>query len=226
MIEDTSVLPKIIWRCPICHAEDSLKASASGIFTKKWTVACSACGARWEDVGSAVMTLTQGPAEFLGKKSLDEWSEMASGKMDLDTIDVAVPILLDDGEEPVRVAQVMLCKNRTRRQGGIVGASYPVGSLRLYAGQMVGNEVTELKVIDQGDLILTTSRLVFNGADKVVDMKLAKIVAVDVEEGLLEVGYASSTHRFHFPDQSPLKWQIFVSALARGARNGDSKSDA
>lgn len=75
-------------------------------------------------------------------------------------------------------------------------------------------QVTETVKADEGEFILTTQRLIFNGNSKPLDLPLRKLIAVDVEDGFLEVGHGQRTYRFHFPSESPMKWEAYVRAVA------------
>lgn len=43
------LIPLVIWRCPICHAEDSLTYSNGGMLVRRRTIRCTSCGAVWDN---------------------------------------------------------------------------------------------------------------------------------------------------------------------------------
>ena len=184
---DVKAFPQVIWRCPLCNTEDSLRLESEGLVFKKHWVVCTSCNAKWEDASkNGGMTLVRGPAEHLGFKDLDAWYNMVDWKIQLAPIMVSIPVLLKKDEAVLKLGRAEHYKSRTRRD----------------VDQIVNDDI--------GEFILTNKRLIFNGNKKPLNMDFKKIIAVDVENGFLEVGYGQKTHLFRFPSESMFKWKAYV----------------
>jgi hypothetical protein len=189
---DIKAVPQVLWKCPLCNTEEGLRIQSEGLVFKKHQVYCASCNAKWDDASkNGGMTLIKGPAEHLGFKSIDDWYKMVDWGIQLMPISVSLPVLMKKDETVFKVGRADYYKPRRRK----------------------GSEFIDHD--DIGEFILTNKRLVFNGNKKPFNMELKKIIAMDVENGFLEVGYGQKTHLFRFPSESMLKWKAYAMAAVQ-----------
>jgi len=215
---EVSAIPQVLWKCPICNIEEGLKVKTEGLVFKKHWIVCESCGAKWADPSkNDGMTLIQGPAEHLGFRDLNGWYNLANWQIQLAPIGVSVPIIIKKGEAVLKLGRADHFKSKTRRvrsTGSYSGVSFKVAKgVRFSTGGYSSGpaqSVEETVKDDEGEFILTNRRLIFNGNRKPVNMDLKKIIAIDVENGYMEVGYGQKTHLFRFPSESMFKWQAYT----------------
>lgn len=220
----------VIWRCPVCHGEESLRRlRVLGILSLP-AIRCSSCRALWICLLWEAMWLVRGPREHRGLRSLHEWADLASGPIQLwAETGVEVPVVLRPGEGVVKLGWAGLCEERVRKVSSgsrlYIGFSFRVArGLWLHAGERLpdaSRTVSERRLIDQGHLVLTNRRLVFTGSKKPANMDLSRIFTVKVDGGLLQVGCGSRTYHFFLHGESPWKWETYIrGVIQRVGRTG------
>ena len=217
-IEATYVVREL-WRCPICRSEETLSIESAG------RIACRSCGAIWDDLRRDGMTLVSGSAQHLGRKTLEDWAQLASGPFDIQAReDIPVPIILQKGEGVVRVGQATLYGERTRRVPGMrpyAGLSFRVTrGVRLSLGNLLATpdkRITEVVTLDSGEFILTSKRLVFNGGKRPITITYGRILSVEIEGPYLAVSHGQQRRLFGFGSESLGKWLTYVKGMAETA---------
>src|SRR5207248_4070640 len=105
---------------------------------------------------------------------------------------VDAPVVLKAGEKAHVCVPCRLARHRTRTRyvGGSQSVSVPIfRGVRYRVGGFAGQPVQQeyIAVVDTGQLVLTTSRVVFVGSAKLVEIPLAKVSHVGAYTDALEI---------------------------------------
>jgi hypothetical protein len=127
---------------------------------------------------------------------------------------IASPIVLKAGEAAYQASPCVLARwgTRTRYVGGSQGFSFPIGhtGIRYRVGSFSGHPIqtTLIKDVDTGQLVLTSSRLVFAGQMKTVSLTYAKLINIKLYTDALAVFHEGKENPDFFRLSAP-KWVLF-----------------
>jgi hypothetical protein len=127
---------------------------------------------------------------------------------------IASPIVLKAGEAAYQASPCVLARwgTRTRYVGGSQGFSFPIGhtGIRYRVGSFSGHPIqtTLIKDVDTGQLVLTSSRLVFAGQMKTVSLAYAKLINIKLYTDALAVFHEGKENPDFFRLSAP-KWVLF-----------------
>lgn len=220
------LIPEVLWRCPICGEEESLhvvRKKRAGLFSSKPAIVCKQCNAKWEEISKESMTLVEGSESYKGKRSMAEWGATIYAEeltLDLER-DVDTAVLLRDGEGVIRKGVVAVFP--VGRLGGTrsTGRRYRVftPSFRIPAR----SSLPKMQPVDQGELVLTNQRIVFDGNRRILDMDLSQLLSVEVRNRFLELGYGDHKYAFHLGNESPFKWKTYIEAAFQAVQEQKRK---
>lgn len=219
-------LTHLFWACPACGVEAPLVVQQPFFGTP--TLACRVCRVAWTFDGTArtlacldPATRQPGPAETLD--ALLAKLPPACGWRPLP----APRLMLLPGE--TCFVQVGRARMLDPRQAG--GQGPPVGRVALVPGiyervavDPYGPNPASLRPIAHGPFFVTDRRAIFLGDRKHVELPLARLEGVEVDEGFLLLHRTARTDTFGFEGESAVK--IRAAILAIMARAEAEATDA
>jgi hypothetical protein len=207
-------MAQLLWRCPICHAEDALLHRRP-----RWRasrLACRACGTVWSirrlpghDFRLAVLA---GPSEALGvDMALCQWYDTMKKDFRPEARTIAGLDLLPGEEAYLAADQVTLLPHRPNPlfdgwQEQEAPAAKPVGKTQLADWMSIG----------VGRLILTNQRAHWQGADRQLDFYWPRVASVHLWSiNALGLHYGTARYRFTLDGEVGAKWLTYAGTLAR-----------
>jgi len=148
----------------------------------------------WQEYGNQTLTLREWENIANGGMSdekqrrvdMERWmNELKNGRVSVKFIGITSPILLKKGEDlKATIPHVSLKEPRSVRvsSGGYGGPSFRIAKgfyfrVGSFGSRSVSHE--EIKIIDEGTLILTNKRIVFIGQKRTLNIKLDKIISIE-----------------------------------------------
>jgi hypothetical protein len=204
------IVEKLEKTCPDCGSHIVLKTKKGFLTSKKW-LTCPDCRKTW--------------------KSLDEYNNDVKMKKEAEELEMIektgqLPTLVLIGsdlvlrkkeelhlhEEPVRLLEERVRTYSFKTQS--VGVSFKLAkgvrvSPRLGGGTIKQKE-SVIEPVDEGELYLTSKRLIFVGTKKTVNINLNKIFAVECFSDAIKIGREGKQKAEYFTVQNPAKWELFI----------------
>lgn len=94
------------------------------------------------------------------------------------------------------------------------------GAMRITRGVYIGGTLPKIvdviTKVDEGSLVLTNKRIVFNGVHHTKSIDLEKILSVDAYSDGIAVGVEGKEKESIFSVRNPLKWRIWIYYLKTG----------
>lgn len=211
-------LAQLLWRCPVCGTLDAVHPEGGR------AVRCAACGTRWElrrVPGSDFrLRVVEGPPALVDlEMALTAWYDRAREHLDLAPVPVeGVP--LEPGERVYLWAD------------GITLAPAPPNPL---IDRWDGREPPDAMppsrpdfgrwvTIDQGRLLLTERRLLWQGERGELDFRIDAIRGVSLWlVNTLGVIYGAVPYRFSLGSENGLKWLAHVGSIAQEAAEREGR---
>ena len=224
--EKYKVSQLIFEKCPVCKKGQVSQYQPIGFFSflKSSLIACDRCGAAFmkQEVRDGEDTLTldlssSSQSNPYNKKTL-KLSEWKRAKSDIDQIIEAnslpakeidgLHIVLKPGEITHWIAPTKYVQEK-------MISRYSGGTKSLLGGAIRFSDRTreshgELRVLDEGDLILTNQRLIFSGKMKSVEFNLSKILGVKEYSDGVEISASNRQKTQIFILEDPQTWAAFI----------------
>ena len=206
----------ILKQCPVCKkGQVNLKF---GWFSKLPKISCNSCYVKFSDWGMSDGELVIRPENSNQKNQPLKISEWQSGRSELDTYKDKLPvieslnlkIILKPNEVIHHYSEALLKEERAVRHSS--GTRFRVMK-GVWVGGGQSHSIGELTNIDNGLLILTNQRLIFNGILRNSEHKLDKINIVDeVNLSLFRGGRFVNGQALEIAVSNRQKAQVFVVA--------------
>jgi len=146
-------------------------------------------------------------------------NDLENGKVTLAT-PITTTIVLKKQEIPIfKVNDVILSEPRAVRttSGGYSGASVKISKgVTLHAGSTEHKSEShdEIKIIDNGELLVTNKRLIFLGTKRTTNIDLNKIIAITEEEDIITIQRSNKQKPEYFSNiQSTQKFKVGTNEL-------------
>lgn len=205
----------LLWRCPICHSEDSV-IHLRPLFRQQ-TVLCQVCGTHWlvrRATGRDFrLRVTNGPRELVGlDMALSAWYDQV--KCDLTPEPRSSSDLeLAQGEQELLLAASVSLDCRALASSGEntrVISSQPDSSPPGVA------ELADWEARGEGRLVLTTERLIWQGANSRVDIwwREVSLITLWLWDSLTAV-CRTTAYRFELRHENGLKWLAYCRVQAQ-----------
>lgn len=218
-----SWLARLLWACPSCGVETPLAVQQP--FFGAPGLVCRSCGAFWRvaDEGRLLTRVEQGLKREALSLPLEEWLAMLPPPLSGHPLP-ATRLLLQPGERClVQVARARLLAPRQSVQG-----QHPAGRVEIVPGvyervavDPLGPNPAILATLARGAFFATDRRLVFMGDRKQVEVPLARLNGVEVDEGFLLLHRPARTDTFGFADDSAVRVRAAILALQATALTSD-----
>jgi hypothetical protein len=223
MGKDVEVLETVFKKCPVCKKGSVQFIQKKILFVfKKQDLLCNACNAqfKWEGKNDGEDTYSLDLSKSNGNNKYDgeilkrhEWEKGISDfdyfvqSNTLPKSTVTGGIILQNGEVCHWTSNSKLFEERAVRQtyGGAVRVMRGV-----YIGGSQGESQGALRKIDNGILVLTNKRLIFNGDFRNSEYKLDKIVSVEEWKDAIEIGASNRQKVQIFTTDEPHKGATFI----------------
>ena len=225
-------------KCPICKKGKVEKLVPKGFFSfaKSTQIICDKCLAKfsedeeYQEEPTYILDLSESDEKNKYEGETLKKSEWEKGISDLDLCIktnnlpkanvVGLKIILKPGEQAHWYSSSKLMEERAiRRSHG--------GAVRVMKGVYVGGSQSEshgeLRTIDNGGLLLTNQRLIFNGGFKNIEYPLSKIVSVEEHKDSIEIGSTNRQKVQLYVVQEPHKWATFVKMAVQIAHSNGKK---
>ena len=221
-------------KCPICKkgcVKQYKQKKFFGLAFATW-IACNECNAQFtggmskDEQRVFTLDLSNSDLESPYDGQTLKTSEWERGLSDVDycakrnmlpTAQIKdLKIIVQSDEKPHWYSIAKLLEERAVRRS--VG-----GAVRIIKGVYVGGSQSEshgqLKEIDEGYLLLTNKRLIFNGNMRNVEYQLNKIVVVDETECGIEIAVSNKNKVQLFVVTEPHKWATYVKIAVKKIQN-------
>lgn len=133
---------------------------------------------------------------------------------------IKTSIFLKPGESAYLEEKTILFEPKTYsvREGRGIGFRVAKG---VYIGNYKGKSTshTEIKQIDQGLLILTNKRLVFDGSNENKNIPLEKIISINPQLDYFEISLENRNKSYIFKVKNPLIWKAVITILIEENNN-------
>jgi 1-acyl-sn-glycerol-3-phosphate acyltransferase len=207
---------QVLWRCPVCHAEDAIRMV--GGLLQKMTVRCVTCDTRWtlkrEYERDFRLCVIKGPDPLLGlEMALAAWYDgmKCNFKPALRQVDGAN--LMPDEEAYLAADGVSLLPYRPNPL--FDGWSEREAPRKQPGGH---HELADWASAGKGRLVLTSRRLLWQGAEREVDFYWHGATAVYLWlQNTLGIRYGAAPYRFKLAKEPGLKWLTYAGTLAKEA---------
>jgi len=205
-------IPLLLWRCPICHMNDSLSQRRRPFKAK--TVSCSACGTVWTVTRipghDFRLQVIKGPQALFGLNlSLSGWYDEMKKDFRLGPAIEAGKEYLPREEMHLQTTGVklLLDKSNSLRKSW-AGREAPDREFPARAGDWLR--------LGPGKLTLTSLRLIWDSPQGCLDFWWPRVKTVHLRSFyLLSIGYGVTPYRFLFHHESGLKWLTCAGGLVR-----------
>lgn len=134
--------------------------------------------------------------------------------------------LLDDAGEPLLAvcnARLLELRRQTSRVG--VGTRINVAGMPFYVGRSDPITRTELQEMSQGELGITSRRLLFSGPLRSADFDLARVAAVDVMADAISLSVTGRQNPVYLQVSNPLLWGQLVRSVKQMRLDGRRLAD-
>ncbi len=231
-MKNYEAIETIFKKCPVCKSGKVQKYKPTGFlkFTKSEIITCDKCDARFEDDSEIHIPEKKYKLDLSHSNEKNKYesqslrvSEWERGTSDIDHC-------VESGSLPVANIKglkiILLPKEQTHWYNPSVGLMEERairrsvgGAVRVVKGVYVGGSQSEshgeLRTIDQGELLLTSQRLIFNGDFKHIEFKLDKITSVEEMEDAVEVGASNLKKVQIFVLSGPHAWTEYLKLAIR-----------
>jgi hypothetical protein len=211
---------QLLWQCPVCRTNEALVHRRPRFGQE--TVFCQACGTRWEFCRQAGhdfrMKVVEGPPDVVGlDMALSTWYEEMKQNFKPKPIQVQNVDLLPGEEVYLEAHNVPLAPYRPNPLfDGWTGREPP-------SKQTDWLKVAGWDTIGEGRVLVTSQRLLWQGAQGELDFMWSQVTAVSQYLiNTLALHYGSAKYRFNVGNELVLKWLHHMGELAKeaGAREG------
>jgi hypothetical protein len=213
-----SWLVRLFWACPACRGEEPLVLNQP-LFGEP-SLGCRVCRAVWL-LNEATRELVQfDPVTKVvrDRHTIEEWLALLPPALTWRPIP-APQLLLFPGETCfMRLERARMLDPRPG-----VRERQPLGRVEILPGifervtpDPYGPSPTTLKIAARGPLFATDRRVVFFGDRKHVEIPLARLDGVEVDEGFLVLHRAARTDTFGFDGESAFRVRDAIQLLLRG----------
>jgi hypothetical protein len=206
------MIPTLLWQCPLCHVDDALRHQTHWFRRDK--VWCRQCGAIWEVrrvIGDDyVLTVTRGARGAVGQeRPLAEWYELMKAGIRLAAQETSTHRL--EAGESVYLQSQRAALFAEEDNPLFVGWDEEEAPWR----KSTDIGLSFMKRWDQGRLLLTSERLIWEGSRQRLTFRLRKLNSMHTEVtwylGLL---YGLYRYKFRFHQESILKWLTYSASVA------------
>jgi len=211
---------QLLWRCPMCHTEESLLHKHRQIGRDK--VRCRACGTRWS-LWRVVhhdyrMKVEEGHPDMVGLElPLTTWYDKAREGFELKPVEVS-DIELRPGEEVYLTADGIDFK--AYRPNPLFDGFAPGEAPR--SVDRGTRDYGDFHSFGEGRLLVTNERLVWQGPEGEIYLEWPHFTAVNiVMMNTLYIRYGPVPYRFDLPTQTLLRWMTYAGTLAKRAAEVD-----
>jgi len=207
------VIHNLLWRCPVCATNGSLKHRRVPFLSEK--VGCRSCGTSWRVqrvVGGNdyLLRVTAGEPSLIGfELPLASWYDRMNDGLELeaiqdDSVDLAEDeMLILKGEHVVMAAEINnpmfldLPPERPKREKVAFGR-------------------VEARQVGEGQLFVTDQRLIFCWSGGQHDLDLARLSSVDAIMGQrLSLLHGMNLYTFRLKGENVLKWLTYLDLVAQ-----------
>lgn len=227
-------------KCPICQTGKVQNLESTGFlgFTKSNKIICEHCHAIFTDRGvredERTYSLNLSESTIKQNKYHGQTlkkSEWIRGTTDLelcvnnrelpDCIIRGSGFILSENEKAHYFTATKLYEERAVRH--YVGGAIRIGKGAYYGGGKSESQ-PQLKQLDEGNLLLTNQRLVFNGLTRNNEYKLSNIIYVKDHADAIELGSTRKKKSQYFGVSEPSKWATYIK-LAISLSNEEKKNN-
>lgn len=220
------VIETIFDRCPICQTGKVQNLEPTGFlgFAKSNKIICEHChaifinkGLREEECAYSVDLSESTIKENKFHGQVLKKSEWIRGTTDLETCltNRELPVcnirdsgfVLSENEKTHYFSLAKLYEERAVRQ--YVGGRIRIGKGAYYGGGKSESQ-PELKQLDEGNLLLTNQRLVFNGLTRHNEYKLSDITYLKAQLDAIEISSQRKKKIQYFGVSEPSKWATYI----------------
>lgn len=213
-------IAQLLWRCPVCCTNDAL-VHKRGWFRRP-SLHCQACGTHWA-VERAYnkdfrLQVAEGPPDLIGlDMALSAWYDEMKRDFEPTPILVSGLDLLSGEDAYLEASNVLLM------------AYLPNPLVEGWTGREPPDRQppSEYAWADWGELgrgrcVLTSQRLVWQGAPGELDFSWSSVTAVYLWlVKTMGITYGTARYRLGFDEESGLKWLTYVGTLAQQAADRD-----
>lgn len=215
----TRGVAQLLWQCPVCRTDEALVHRRR----RGWpqTVSCQACRTRWElqriIEHDFRMKVVEGPPELIGlDMALTAWYDEM--RRNFRPKPIRVPGLALPADEEVYL-----------EKGGVPLMPYKPNPLfegwneREPPKKQVGrHEWADWESIGEGQLVLTSHRLLWRGPDRELDFMWSSVSAISLYMAtVLGIRYGAAMYRFELGNVLPLRWLQTASYAAKKVAQAD-----
>lgn len=214
-------------KCPVCErGEVGLIDDTSKFLFIKWVgqkMKCNFCNAIFkeddekEGEKTYQLDLSKSKEKNRYEGEILKLSEWKRGLSDLDfsiksnqlpnlKVD-NLKIILERGEKSHCYSDAEMMEERAVRVSHGGGVRVMSG---VYLGSSTSESHGELKKVDNGNLLLTNKKVMFNGNFKHLEYKLEKITSLEEHEDSFEIGVSNRQKLQTFVVDEPKKWVTYI----------------
>jgi len=204
---ETSRLDKV---CPNCGFNLSLKTKR-GVFSKKTWIECEGCGRVWntEDELNHELMLAKDAKEleYVQQTGILPELYLIGSKLILKKHET-----LHLHEYPVELLEekTKTYSYRSKSIGVRVKVTKGVYLTPRVGGGTIKVNESSIESIDNGELYLTSKRLVFIGEKKTLNIQLKKILVVEEYSDAIKIGREGKQKAEYFKVLNPRKWKLYI----------------
>ncbi len=210
---------QLLWQCPVCRTDEALVQSRRRRWPK--TVSCEACGTHWE-LHRVIshdfrLKVVGGPADLVGlDMPLSAWYDAMRANFRPAPIHVHGVALLPDEDVYLEKSDVPLMPYRPN-------PLFEVWSEREPPKRQVGShEWADWQSIGDGQLLLTSHRLLWRGPQRELDFMWPSVTAVSIYlASVLGIRYGAAMYRFELRNALALKWLNHAGYVAKKVAQAD-----
>ncbi len=234
MKEKIKVIEIVFKKCPVCKkgTVEFITKKEMFIFNKQ-EIRCNKCNAKFQYEGKDNNDEDLYSLDLLESKEKNKYedqtllkSEWEKGISELDyciksntLINLHIEdlnIILETGEQPHHQIRARFLEERAVRVSG-------GGAVRVVRGVYLSGSKSEshgeLRTLDNGVLLLTNKRLIFNGDLRSTEYKLNKVISVEEYKDAVEIGVSNKQKVQIFVVDDPHKLTIYLRMAVKKAKN-------
>lgn len=210
-----SWLARLFWGCPACQVEVPLTVHQP--FFSDPGLSCRQCGAFWH-LAPTERTLTQlnrDSKEVAIPWPIEDWLALLPPPLSWRPL-AAPRLLLLPGEHclvQVDRARMLAPRQSVQRHQPVGRIELTPGTYERVAADPLGPNPQRLATLAHGPFFVTDRRVVFMGDRKQVEVPLARLGAVEVDEGFLLLHRPARTDTFGFAGESAVKVRAAILAI-------------
>jgi hypothetical protein len=219
-------LARLFWACPACGSETPLAVHQP--FFGVPTISCRACGQAWTLDGDGRQLLPFDPTTKATGEPQPAEAILDALPPPLGWRPLPAPRLLLLPDETCLV-QIGRARMLTPRPGA--GGAQPIGRVAVVPGiyervavDPYGPNPASLAVAATGPFFVTDRRVVFLGDRKHVEVPLARLEGVEVDEGFLLLHRTARLDTFGFEGENAVKVRAAILAI-REAEDGSRETE-